>query len=671
MNALRLALLQILVLLASLASAANTLYPYEPALRQTTCEFCFFPQPVAVFVRDDAGRPQVGAPVTFSTPSPANAFIPNAGLGPFTVLTDSSGVAVPPTPGFIGEFPGSFTVIATSSVAAGEIRFDLTIAGARATRIEISYANNLAAVVGTAYPQRYVARVFGADGEPVPNAAVLFVAPGEPGPSVTFEPGGNIGFGQASSLGYAVAPAMRANHFTGAGEILAAPFGSIANHVFFDFANSAAGVASIEALPGSTPQSTRVNAFFPQHIGAQVRDAAGNPVKDAAVKFTVFWQQPGGTGFFLTTPSSYDEIILFTGADGRAVVPARLMAVTAGQLDAIAVVPGVAQPLRYALTAVAGSPMRFDVVSGNHQRALTNSTYAQPWVIRAIGDDGLPVPYAAVYFFADPRDTLPTGLFAGRHSVYAMADENGIATSPAFTANGVVGSYFGSASGFFDGDKPNPWTFFFYENVSPVLSTALILAIQDNVPVGGTASWPYTGLVRNQLGQTVSNVPFTYQVDPTCGRFLGQQYFHGTTNAEGLATSPLLEAIAPRLDCLVALLVEGSENAVGVTVHTFAPESVVLTPSESALEFNLKSPQDRLLFVATSADGRPVFYPVSFAATVGPTGATASFADFLYPWNGTRATVSPNSRPGSYEILLQAGPIQLAIPVTHKMGRLH
>src|SRR5206468_3194818 len=99
--------------------------------------------------------------------------IPNAGTGPWTVLTDSEGVARAPWPGYVGEAFGSSTVVA-SSPAAGSVAFDLTVSGGGPASISIGYNLSLTGMVNTPYSQRFVARVFGADGQPMPNAAVFF-----------------------------------------------------------------------------------------------------------------------------------------------------------------------------------------------------------------------------------------------------------------------------------------------------------------------------------------------------------------------------------------------------------------------------------------------------------------------------------------------------------------
>jgi hypothetical protein len=90
-----------------------------PGQVQTTCERCFFPEIVAVFVRDSSGLGVPNRRVVFSAPEPALAYLPNAGLGPWTVFTDEGGVARLPGPGFVTQAPGTFTILASSPDAIG------------------------------------------------------------------------------------------------------------------------------------------------------------------------------------------------------------------------------------------------------------------------------------------------------------------------------------------------------------------------------------------------------------------------------------------------------------------------------------------------------------------------------------------------------------------------
>ena len=652
MSVMRAILLPI-ALIPSLA-AALTMTPFVAS--QTTCQYCFFPDPVVVLVRDGS-LPAPGVPVTFSASS--NSYIPNAGNGPWTVLTDSQGEARPPSPGYVGETFGSSTVTA-SSLAAGSVTFDLTVAGSGPAFIGIGYNLSLTGVVNNVYSQQFVARVFGADGQPLPNAAVVFGTPGEPGPNVVFAQGTNVGFGQASSLGYAVAPQMTANGTTGHAQVVAMTLNNV-GIVYFDFTNSAAGAASIEPLSGTTPQSTRVFAMFPEILGALVRDSAGTPVKDAAVRFTIAFGD--GYGFFLTEPGSTTEAIVMTGADGRALAPARVVATNVGTLPFTADVPGVSSVAQYQLDALPGPPERFDVVSGNFQRAIVNTTYPLPWTVRALDAGGSPVPYAAVQFYADPSNSAPSGRFAGRNTLWAMADAQGIAVSPLFTANGVVGSFFGSALGFAEG----AYARFDYENVTAELDVRLIdlNTVPFNAPVGGAVWMPLKGYVSNRLGQPVAGAGVTWQADATCGSFGGQATYRGVTDSSGIVVSPPLQGVAPKLDCFFALTADGATTATGVTVHVFSPQSLYFTNFPAAIDMFVNS---GFVFAAyLFADGLPVYYPATVSVTTGKSGATATVQSFAQSFDGlVRIGLLSNGKLGSYDVILGAGPAGADIPVTQK-----
>jgi len=91
-----------------------------------------------------------------------------------------------------------------------------------------------------------------------------------------------------------------------------------------------------------------------------------------------------------------------------------------------------------------GQVTRLEIISGNHQRAFVNAAYPEPWVVRALGDDGLPVPYASLIAQVPNTPGEAGASFGARiafgfETIYPIADANGIATVPRFTANSTPG----------------------------------------------------------------------------------------------------------------------------------------------------------------------------------------------------------------------------------------
>src|SRR5688500_6240474 len=222
--------------LATTAAWADLIHPWPGAAQQTTCELCFFPTGIAAVVYDTAGARKPGATVTFQVPSQDVAFVPNAGPGPYTVVTDGSGVARLPHPGLIAARAGNFTVTATTP--GSSVTFNLTVEGSPPTHLTyIQFP--LGGVVNVPYADQFIVHARGADGLARPNAAIVFM-PVAGGASGSFEVGGTHGYAQAGSNGLAYAPVFRANEVAGQGEILAATFNPAANHLVISHFNSAA-----------------------------------------------------------------------------------------------------------------------------------------------------------------------------------------------------------------------------------------------------------------------------------------------------------------------------------------------------------------------------------------------------------------------------------------------
>ncbi|HET7728716.1 MAG TPA: hypothetical protein VFK48_01670 [Usitatibacter sp.] len=651
------------------SSWAARLQPVPLSTPQATCPSCFFPQPVAVQVTDDAGNPLAGAAVTFSLAAPANAFVPRRS-GPYAAVTDASGVAALPAPGLVASAAGAFTIVATSAAASGEARFELLVTGAPPATIErISY-DRAVGMVGALYRDNFGVVALDASRQPVPNAAVEFVAPLD-GASVTFADaaGGaevQYAYERASAEGYAFTRGLRANATIGLGEILARALDPAVAPVFFTIANSAAGVASIEPFAPTASQATRVASFFPDFVGAVVRDAAGLPVQDAAVLFDAPYRFDA-YGAFMTEENTSTMPIVFTGADGIAMSPLRVLAFTASRIPVRATVPGAEMPAAFDLTATPGPARALAVVSGAVQRAVVGTTFTDRWVLRAAGDDGAGVPYAAVFAYVSTQGAA-SGSFDGRRQVVVMADRDGVATLPAFTANGIEGSNYVWALTHGDATAAGGNVFLWFENLPVPFVTAAGADGPDSVARGEWAAAPFHVTLFDRSGAPAGGVAYEYSVDPACGRFAEGAVSTGVSSADGTAWSSPLQGVAASLSCPVTFRAEGLGTPVVLPVHVFAPESVVLAVAQASLEV---VEHERFFgTVFASAGGLPVnIAGLQIAIGTSASGATAFLhAEAMYSLNSGRygAAFVANDRPGSYEIRATYGGASAAMAIKQR-----
>lgn len=447
------ALLAALLALA-FPSLALTLKSDPAAASQTTCPYCFLPTPVAVQVLNERGLPQPGMLVVFSAQG-GSAIIPDAGNGPYFAISDANGYATPPAPGFVTMTPDAAFSITASAFGASQ-SFSVTVQGPAPARV-IAATDEPVALVGTQYEDAHFwLVVLDENNDIIPNAAVRFDLDDDVRvPSGRFVEGSRTAtqpvsftvsprraFVPVSEYGTAFSPLVRANLAPGMGRMRASTLGPQPLSATIAFFNSGRGAASIEPVAGAIPQSTRQAAYFPEHMAVIVRDRAGHPQRDVAVHFSfpntdASFDAQDGNGYF--------ELSAMTDADGRAVARFPVLALTEpGPLALQVSTPGLST-MSYGLEVLPGPAARLDVISGNDQHVVSGAAFSQPWVVRAMDKDGVPVPYAGVVFtttnFPDiPGATFGLPVVSGGETAYVMADANGFATAPMAKAVGPAGA---------------------------------------------------------------------------------------------------------------------------------------------------------------------------------------------------------------------------------------
>jgi hypothetical protein len=205
--------------------------------------------------------------------------------------------------------------------------------------------------------------------------------------------------------------------------------------IFPLFLSSAATAAiTLTPLPGSTPQTTHPLTQYAMPIGVVAIDGSGAPVQGLPVTF----QMPDPPFFVVNIGNA---VTVSTDSMGIATVP--FPGVTAsnnvfGTFTWPAVAPG-ATSASFTLSIAGTPPAQISIVSGDNQAALPGAIFTQPFVAQVTDANGMPVPYSLVEFAGQAQST-PSGTFNGMPNAWAIGDANGVATSPPFTANSVLGS---------------------------------------------------------------------------------------------------------------------------------------------------------------------------------------------------------------------------------------
>jgi hypothetical protein len=228
--------------------------------------------------------------------------------------------------------------------------------------------------------------------------------------------------------------------------------------------------ATIAAWTG-TPQSAATNTDFGVLMVAVVRDTSTNGVQGVTVTFTA--PGSGASGTFNGSTSAG----VVTDNNGLAIAPRLRANGVSGTYTVTATVPGVGSSAAYIMTNTGGGsgtpgmpaaptnvhivsiiaggpPVSIAATSGAAQSAAVNTVFATPLGATVRDASSNPVSGVTVTFTAPASGA--SARFSGSAVATAVSDSSGVATAPALTANGTLGSYTVAAS---VSSVPTPATF--------------------------------------------------------------------------------------------------------------------------------------------------------------------------------------------------------------------
>jgi adhesin/invasin len=466
-----------------------------------------YASPLKASVQDAGGNGVPGVHVTFTAPAggPSVTF-----AGPATVTTDSAGVAsVGVTANTQG---GSFQVTATAPNTAAPAVFSLTNVASSASRLTFVQqpADGRAGI-----PLNPVTvQLLDALGNKVPQAGVTVTLALNPiGARLRALNGSTVSSTDAGGL--ATFPGLS---ITSAGN-----YQFIASAVSLSSAQSnsfriAAGPPIAIQVEG-TPQTAALSAPFAAPLQATVLDSFGNPVAGSTVAFTVPQSGPS---------ASLSATAVVTDANGKASVTAIANSVE-GSYGVSAAVPATAAFGSFALTNVRGVSTLLSFVQ-QPANASAGSTLA-PVIVQLTDTARAPLNSAMVSL----AGVGGTGSLSGTLS--AATDANGRATFNDLRID-TTGSYHLVASTGPLWAPSNPF------QIDP--ATGRTITVLEGNGQNAKAGEPYATslkvLVRDSLGNAVSNVPVTFAA-PASGAsvvFAGNPAV--STDAGGIAVSPSLTA---------------------------------------------------------------------------------------------------------------------------------
>ncbi|RRD65772.1 DUF11 domain-containing protein [Comamonadaceae bacterium OH2310_COT-174] len=291
-------------------------------------------------------------------------------------------------------------------------------------------------------------------------------------------------------------------------------------------------------------QSALVGEAFAQVLVARVTNAEQRPVAGVQVRFVL--PDGGASARFVGAGL---QATAYTDAQGLAHAPVMQANATAGSFEALAQLPDMAgvEPARFSLSnrAADAQPLALDVLAGHGQSARIHQTFAQTLQVRVRNGHGQPVAAQEVLFTLPERGAsarFAGGLLQAR----ALTDAQGLAHSPALTANGQQGSYHATAStaGALHAVQ------FVLENLAPA-APVHTLAAHGGDGQTATVHTPYAQplqvRIANAQGQPVAGhrVRFSAPASGPSVFFAGDMtQAEALTDAQGVATAPAMHANA-------------------------------------------------------------------------------------------------------------------------------
>ena len=191
--------------------------------------------------------------------------------------------------------------------------------------------------------------------------------------------------------------------------------------------------AVLTMISGSGQEAVPLAAFSVPLI-AMVTDQYYNPVEDVNVNFSAPSSGPSGT--FADTASNEANVV--TGSDGLARSPVLTANAISGSYTVYASATGITPTVNFVLK---NSFPTISVSSGSLQSTDVLTTFGDPLKALVQYAPGVPIVGREVTFTAPAGAASGTFADTGSNTTTAITDANGIATSSAFTANSVAGSF--------------------------------------------------------------------------------------------------------------------------------------------------------------------------------------------------------------------------------------
>ena len=311
-------------------------------------------------------------------------------------------------------------------------------------------------------------------------------------------------------------------------------------------------------------------------------------------------------------------------------------------------------------------PAKLETVSGAGQSAVVSTAFANPLTVRVEDASGQPVAGIAVRFTA-PASGASARFAGGQGTADVTTDAQGLASSPALTANATVGSYAVEAQV----DGVTPVNFALTNRSGGVVDTPaalrLVSGTAQTAQVGAAFGAPMVVQVLNAAGQPLSGVSvrFAFATQGASASFAGGQAAATVmTDASGQATSPAFSANQTAGTHQASASVTGMAGGVTFTlVNSQAAPTLVLQSIDGLTQsapINTAYDQ-RMMVRVVDAQGQPKA-GVAVLFSLPASGPSASFGGTQVTAGATTGAdgtaMSPafvaNGQQGSFKAVVTA-----------------